>query len=197
MSGNNERKYQDEADTVDLNEVTSFPQKEVLHRLEENNSSLAKLVVCDEFFTYDGYVKFDPSNPNNQDTKSEWLGHCIGKNTVLETLKLCCDTRTLNDFDKDIKPFCEGLSLNRSIKEIHFNFYKGGSMVIFWELEGFFKNNRQLTSIQIHYCHYGDVGVEEVQMLTRAITWHPNLKEICIRTLTGGRLEDTCLAHII
>jgi hypothetical protein len=97
-----------------------------------------------------------------------WLGYFIGRNDHLDELHVsrCEGSNDINI----IGPFYKGVSNNESIGELHFGGIDLLDGRIFTLLCPFFKNNDNLTSLNINCCSFGVEGHRAVALAIRSST---------------------------
>ena len=146
--------YNAQADTIDVDDIaTNSNNRIVLRRLksndanDENNESLWIQNYHDQNGEYTS--TYCPEGVDDMG----WLGFFIGKNDHLEELLMRSFIPTSGASVRDVmEPFLRGVSRNKSIREIIFlrmDLLGGGAFTM---LSPFFKNNHNLTHINVNNC---------------------------------------------
>ena len=142
------------ADTIDVDDIaTNSNNRIVLRRLkrndanDENNGSLRIQNYHDQ--NGEHASTYSPEGVDDMG----WLGFFIGKNDHLEELLMRSFIPTSGASARDVmEPFLRGVSRNKSIREIIFlrmDLLGGGAFTM---LSPFFKNNHNLTHINVNNC---------------------------------------------
>ena len=118
-----------------------------------------------------------------------WLGYFIGKNQHLGVLDMSMFVPTSGASVRDVLvPFFRGVSRNKSIREI--GFYSmdllGGEM--FTMLTPFFRNNHNLTDININNCNFGDEGARLFALALESCT-NKSIKHVQLEDNNIGEQE--------
>ena len=110
-----------------------------------------------------------------------WLGYFVGKNEHLQELHIRPFIPTSGSTVRDVmEPFFRGLSSNKSIQEIYFSGVDLLGGEVFTVLGSFFRDNHNLTAININNCDFGDEGCRLFALALGSST-HKSLKEVDLR----------------
>ena len=118
----------------------------IFRRLKENEEDFECLVICDDRRYNNEKYKFVSMDLE----EIGWLGYFIGKNTSVKWLI----------FDASAIPphsgtFCRGLNMNNTLQKISF---RGTDLLngqVLRMMDPFFKNNHNLTEIEVCDCELG------------------------------------------
>ena len=153
--------YEAQADTINVDNIaTNSNNRIVLRRLQRNNANDTnnELYIHDEHDDEDQEEDCDDYYPESPEDMG-WLGYFVGKNQHLEKLSMTMFEPNSGSSVRDvIVPFLRGVNNNKSIREIGFysmNLLEGEILTM---LGPFFKNNHNLTNINIARCDFGDEG---------------------------------------
>ena len=145
-----EYNYDAFASTINIEGITSskLNQEDILRRLKDNDPSLNRLRIC-------GVNSTDRESHNYIPDVGEdmgWLGYYIGQHTSLRELY------TNESHSIQNSSFSKGLRCNKSIKNISLYYVDipGGDTL--QTLGQFFKNNHNLTKIEVNHCEMGTEG---------------------------------------
>ena len=100
--------YAAKADTMKIEDITSDKHNQtILQRLKDNDTSLDKLLICEDFGIFGEGTTSDYYGPDLDNVEElGWLGYYIGQNSNLQKLHFY-DNQT-NMFDSE-RSFFEGL----------------------------------------------------------------------------------------
>ena len=141
----------DHNDDDDGNFIIDEEAAELLRRLEQNDPDLLEIHVGDEF----------PGDPN---LDWQWFGAMLGRNSHLNVLSV--DLFHINDIERQ---FTQGLSLNRSIENVHlYSHSRESSEKVDWFMP-FLQNNQVIKTLHIS----NPIGVNEFRALAD-ILLNPN-----------------------
>ena len=124
-----------------------------------------------------------------------WLGYFVGKNEHLEKLVIKPFTPSSGASVRDvIQPFLRGVSCNKSIQKITFFGVDllGGEM--FTMMCPFFKNNHNLTKININRCDFGDEGTRLFALAIGSCTIKKSLQQV---ELENNNIADEGMVDIL
>jgi len=149
---NSTQSYDDLVDTIKIEDITSdINNRIVLDHLRNNQYGEEYLWIQDR---HDESTSYVPGGAYD----IGWLGYFVGKSKFLRVL-------SINPFDtieSSLGSFLRGLNHNKSISDIRFNNHNfrvlGGQM--FTMIDSFFKNNHNLTEIQLSNCNLGEDGCQ-------------------------------------
>ena len=211
-----EYNYDAFASTINIEGITSskLNQEDILRRPKDNDPSLNRLRIC-------GVNSTDRESHNYIPDVGEdmgWLGYYIGQHTSLRELYTNQSDTIQNS------SFCKGLRCNKSIKNISLYYVDipGGDTL--QTLGQFFKNNHNLTEIEVNHCEMGtegarwlslalgdcaaslkcfilayNRGIGDGQMveIIVALSMHPQLEVLRLPGMGIGRDECTALATLL
>lgn len=141
----------DHNDDDDGNFIIDEEAAELLRRLEQNDPDLLEIHVGDEF----------PGDPN---LDWQWFGAMLGRNSHLNVLSV--DLFHINDIERQ---FTQGLSLNRSIENVHLYSHSRESSEKVDRFMPFLQNNQVIKTLHIS----NPIGVNEFRALAD-ILLNPN-----------------------
>ena len=150
--------YDAQADTINVDDIaTNSNNRIVLRRIKRNNEDDTNELWIQNEHDKDGEdcVDYVPEGADDMG----WLGYFVGKNQHLEDLMIETFIPTSEaNYRLVMEPFLRGISRNKSIREISFSGVDllGGEM--FTMLGSFFRDNYNLTNINIKECNLGDEG---------------------------------------
>ena len=182
--------YETQADSIDVDILsTNSNNRIVLRRLQINEASQN----TDSLFILNEHVVFASTYCPEGAYDMGWLGYFIGKSEHLKELHIEPFTSSAASVRDFMEPFLRGASRNKSIREINFNGAEllGGEM--FTMLGSFFRNNHNLTEINISACEFGDEGVRLFALAIGSST-HSSLKDLCLR---NNNIAEEGMAEII
>ena len=211
-------KYDALASTIKIEDISSDElNQEILRRFKDNDPDLEYLCISGD----DQLPDENDFYPDNGEAWG-WLGYYIGKSITVDTLYIkTVPSPSCND---GVEDFHREMGRNKSIRSICF----GGNLLdgkIFYMLDSFFRNNNNLTGIEVRDC---DMGVECVRQLSlalgscsnnrslkrielsqnqighvqlvdiiAALIMHPQLEHLDLVTMNIGRNECTALATLL
>ena len=214
------------ASTIKIEDITSDEHNQtILQRLKDNDTSLDKLLICEdvgmifgEGTTIDYYA---PDFDNVEELG--WLGYYIGQNTNLNKLYFY-ENRHTNMYDSE-RPFFQGLNCNKSIQEIHFDGFDMSEGRLFSMMGPFFKSNDSLSKVEIENCEFGVEGASQLSLaigdcskslnklsmdnidnemengqlvdIITALSMHPQLTVLRFECMSIGRNECTALSTLL
>ena len=153
--------YEAQADTINVDDISKNSHNRTILRLLQRHETSGYYYksLCvqneDEDQSDDECTYYFPEGTNDMG----WLGYFIGKNQHLEELMIDSFTPTSGASVRDvIEPFYRGISRNKSIQEIYFPGVDLLGGEVFTILGSFFRNNHNLTAININHCDFGDEG---------------------------------------
>ena len=154
-----------------------------------------------------------------------WLGYFVGKNEHLQELHIRPFIPTSGSTVRDVmEPFFRGLSSNKSIQEIYFSGVDLLGGEVFTVLGSFFRDNHNLTAININNCDFGDEGcrlfalalgsstnkcLKTVELdsnniaeegmvgIITALSMHPHLKQLALDRNRLGKNGCVALATLL
>ena len=126
-----------------------------------------------------------------------WLGYFVGKNDHLEKLVInpfiaTSSGSSIRDF---IQPFFRGVSRNKSIHCIKFDSMDMLGGETFKMLGPFFKNNHNLTRINIKECDFGDEGARLLALALGSCT-HKSLQEVDLSLSASIVFFSSCFRYL-
>jgi len=184
-------------------EGRGFPKKgymhedsrKILRRLNKNDQNLVELQVVRRSWWHNG------DNDNEYCIEgaldSEWLGHFIGENIMLQELALL---NPFKDFsNSDVESFCKGVNSNRSIQKITFGFMSLSLLEgeIFQSLRPFLKNNNSLSELVVDNCTFGDESARQLSLALKDCSKSLKSVKITQHRLNIFPMWGEQLAHII
>jgi Ran GTPase-activating protein (RanGAP) involved in mRNA processing and transport len=157
-----EQGFFNEDDDDDGNFIVDEEAAQLLRQLEQNDPDLLEIHVGDDF----------PDGPN---LDWQWFGAMLGRNSHLNELSV--DLFHINDNERQ---FIQGLSLNRSIENVHlYSYSRERSEKVDWFMP-FLQNNQVIKTLHIS----NPIGVNGFRALND-ILLNPNCN------LTALGLQDT------
>jgi len=111
-----------------------------------------------------------------------WLGYFVGRHEHLKYLHIKGNfVPTLDASISDVlEPFFQGMSRNKSIGELNFEGVDLLGGRVFTTLDLFFKVNRNLTSINIDECNFGEEGCRLFALALGSST-ESSMKSLCLK----------------
>ena len=119
----------------------------ILRRLSVNDTDFEFLYLRHVAAGVRDYTAFCPTTAKEMG----WLGHFVGKSNQLKALVI--KNSNLGDWNGLIKPFCNGLSRNKSITCIDFGGVDLSGGEIFGMMRPFFETNSSLVSLELVGCN--------------------------------------------
>ena len=216
------------ASTIKIEDITSDEHNQtILQRLKDNDTSLDKLLICEDVGMIFGEgTTIDYYSPDFDNVIEElgWLGYYIGQNTTLQKLYFYdfYENRHTNMYDSE-RPFFQGLDCNKSIQEIHVDNFDLSEGSLFSMMGPFFKSNDSLSKVEIENCEFGVEGIRQLSLaigncgkslksfcfrsndigdgnladIITALSMHPQLTELCLSNMNIGRNECTALSTLL
>ena len=145
--------YEAQADTIDVDDIaTNSNNRIVMRRIKRNYANYEDNEYLSIRNVYQNGEECTCYFPEGIDDMG-WLGYFIGKNQHLQKLVIRSFTPMSEASVRDVmEPFLRGVSRNKSIREIIFlrmDLLGGGAFTM---LSPFFKNNHNLTHINVNNC---------------------------------------------
>ena len=191
------------ADTIKIEDITSDePNREILHKLKNSDESFDRLYITSNATEKNEYIPIDGEDIG-------WLGYFVGQNTNLQGLYFY---ETVKD-----ESFYKEMSCNKYIEKIYISNFGISDGKIFHMLDYFFKNNQNLTTIEMaNRCELGegirqltleslknfymcDTDMEDNQLvdIIEAFGINPQLERFQISGMDIGRNKCTALATLL
>ena len=189
--------YEAQSDTINVDDIaTNSKNRIVLRRLQRNNANdenIGALCIQNEHDEDWGEEDCDHYYPEGAYDMG-WLGHFIGKNEHLQKLFITSFATSSGASVRDVmESFLRGFSFNKSIREINFDVVDLLGGEVFTMLGLFFKNNRNLTRIDIDDCDFGEEG-SRLFALALGSSTHKSLREV---HLTNNNISEEGMVDII
>ena len=183
--------YDAQADTIDVDDITTNSNNRIVLRLIKRNIEASK---SNSLWIQNRHGNIGNIYCPEGAYDMGWLGYFVSKNDYLKDLHICPFTPASGASVRDvIEPFFRGLNHNKSIEGIHFNGVNllGGEM--FATLGPFFKDNHNLTVIDIKECDLVDEGCRLFALALGSIT-NKSLKRVA---LEHNDISDEGMVDII
>ena len=152
--------YNAQADTISVDAITSSSNNRIVLRRHQRNSFESDDYDRDNDILYlnqhDGNgICYVPEGAYDMG----WLGYFVGNNEHLKKLYIRPFTPISEESVRDVmEPFFRGVGRNKSIRQINFRRLDLLGGEVFRMLGSFFKDNHNLTNIDIRRCDFGDDG---------------------------------------
>ena len=184
--------YDAQADSIKIEDIAANYNNRVILRRIKRNSPEALWIQNHHDADGEDCEDYVPESANDMG----WLGYFIGKNNQMEALIITPFTPPSGSSVMDVlEPFLTGVNNNRSIthlvfRELQFDLLDGKAFTM---LSSFFKNNNNLTKLEISNC---TLGVKGPRLLALAIgsNKHKSFQNI---TLSGTIITSKELVDII